>query len=71
AAERVFKQNKVRHEIVPVPRALSSDCQMALKFMSKDFELVSKWLHDSRVHTMAIYEDRNGQYTKLSLPLRF
>lgn len=30
-AEKILKQNKISHELVPVPRNLSSDCGMCVK----------------------------------------
>ncbi len=30
-AEKILKEHKVKHELVPVPRNLSSDCGMCVK----------------------------------------
>jgi Putative Se/S carrier protein-like len=35
--EKIFKQHKIPHELVPVPRNLSSDCGMCVK-LPEDIE---------------------------------
>lgn len=44
-AEKILKQHKISHELVPVPRNLSSDCGMCVKLqddIEKTLSLLGK-----------------------------
>jgi len=43
-AEKLLKKEGIAHKIIPVPRHLSSDCGVCLRFSSQDELLVRKAL---------------------------
>ena len=47
-AERLFKKADITHKVIPVPRHLSSDCGVCIRFFTSDKERVCETL-DGRV----------------------
>ena len=45
-AEKLLKKEGIAYKIIPVPRHLSSDCGVCIRFSSKDESLVRKALAD-------------------------
>jgi hypothetical protein len=45
-AEKLFKKEGIAYKIIPVPRHLSSDCGVCIRFSSQDEPLVRKTLAD-------------------------
>mgnify|MGYP002394137314 CR=1 FL=1 len=43
--EKIFKENGINHELVPVPRNLSSDCGSCIK-LNRSFDEVLQYLQD-------------------------
>lgn len=35
-AEKIFKREQIEYKLIPVPRHISSDCGICLRFLSKD-----------------------------------
>ena len=44
AAERILKEAKVPHKIIPVPRKISSDCGVCIRFLPEHSELLRNTL---------------------------
>ncbi|MBP1749100.1 MAG: hypothetical protein H6Q52_1639 [Deltaproteobacteria bacterium] len=51
-AEKILKEHTVQHELVPVPRNLSSDCGMSI-ILEGDIQTVIGYL--GRIRTAGIY----------------
>ena len=61
AAERALKARGVRHDLVPVPKELSSDCGMALEVRAADGPGALERLREPGEGWRAIYRrGRNG-----------
>ena len=43
-AEKFLKKNGIKYKLIPVPRHLSSDCGVCIRFSSQDESLVRKAL---------------------------
>ena len=43
-AERILKEAHVPHKIIPVPRTISSDCGVCIRFLPEHGELVENTL---------------------------
>ena len=63
--EKILKRAGLRIDVIPVPREISSDCGMALRFSCRDRERVEYLLADEDVNVVGIYALRKGQYSKL------
>jgi hypothetical protein len=44
AAERVLKEAQIPHKIIPVPRKISSDCGVCIRFLPEHSELLKNTL---------------------------
>ena len=67
AAEKAFQEDGFEHDLIPVPRNISSDCQMALRIPPAQLQIVSGYLAKSRFTVRAVYEYQEG-YAKKILP---
>ena len=45
SAERILKEAQVPHKIIPVPRKISSDCGVCIRFLSEHSELLQNTLN--------------------------
>lgn len=54
-AERVLQQAGIKVMTIPVPRQISSDCGIALKFDSTDTQKVSETLSEAKVEFSGIH----------------
>jgi len=57
-AEKVLKKNNVAIELVPVPRNLSSDCGMCIKF-DGDISIIKTLLHPSEMDKCLSYDGKD------------
>ena len=57
-AEKVLKKNNVAIELVPVPRNLSSDCGMCIKF-NGDISIIKTLLHASEMDKCLSYDGKD------------
>ena len=44
SAERILKEAQVPHKIIPVPRKISSDCGVCIRFLPEHSELLKNTL---------------------------
>lgn len=54
AAEKALKEKRIRHDVVPVPRSMSSDCGMAIDLCCADAPRVTELLRAGRIGLRAI-----------------
>jgi hypothetical protein len=66
AAEKAFKEHGLWHDLIPVPRSLSSDCQMALEFNKKDVACVALWQRQGRLKIRSIFQNIDGAYVDVT-----
>jgi hypothetical protein len=53
SAERILKEAQVPHKIIPVPRKISSDCGVCIRFLPEHSELFENALNDkAEVYTI-------------------
>ena len=62
AAERAAGERGVWHDLVPVPRPLSSDCGMALEFRAADLAAVEEVLKAPGLRWRGVYRPAAGGY---------
>jgi len=62
AAERALGERRVWHDLVPVPRPLSSDCGMALEFRAADLAAVEEALRAPGLRWRGIHRPAGAGY---------
>lgn len=68
-AEQLLKKASLAHDVIPVPRQISSDCGMALAFSCRDGALVVKLLSEAAIRIAGLYQrQETGSYVCLDLP---
>jgi hypothetical protein len=61
-AEKLFKSHGVSHDVIPVPRAISSDCGMAVEFPCAAKDQVATLLDGAGIRVAGLYR-REGENT--------
>ncbi|MBN1277499.1 MAG: DUF3343 domain-containing protein [Deltaproteobacteria bacterium] len=46
SAERILKNARVPHKVIPVPRKISSDCGVCIRFLPEHREIVENTLRE-------------------------
>jgi hypothetical protein len=59
-AEKLFKKQGISHDVIPVPREISSDCGMAVEFSCREIEKVSELLDAADIRIAGLYR-RDGR----------
>jgi len=54
--ERMLIQQNIECKLIPVPRQLSSDCGLCLRFLLADKEKVVKCLNNVQIEIQGIFE---------------
>ena len=68
-AEKVLKQAGVEFLLIPVPRQLTSDCGLALRFSPAAREKLLEILADAELRPAEMYQRRGGAYLEASDPM--
>lgn len=55
-AEKILKESKIKIKLIPVPRHLSSDCGICLRFEFDNISAVKSALKSKNVQTAGIYQ---------------
>ncbi len=63
-AEKILKKKGLRIDLVPMPRAIGSDCGVALELPLEVKEEALRFLKEDRLFHLACYMKRRGQYEK-------
>lgn len=66
-AEKILKQAKVDFLLIPVPRQLTSDCGLALRFSPEAREQLLQVLNSAELHPAEMHQRRDGGYLEVSL----
>ena len=61
-AEKVLKSARVDFLLIPVPRQLTSDCGLALRFSLEDKDNLLAVLADENLSPVELYQRRAGTY---------
>jgi hypothetical protein len=54
-AEKLFKSEGIGHDVIPVPREISSDCGMAVEFSCREKERVLDLLSSADIRIAGLY----------------
>jgi hypothetical protein len=68
AAERALKNGRVAHDLVPVPKELSSDCGMAIELREADAPAAFRLLDDPSMRWRRIFKRRHGGFQPVAAP---
>lgn len=66
-AEKILKQQSVDFLLIPVPRQLTSDCGLALRFSPEIKDVLLEILADADLPPAEMYQRREGGYLKADL----
>ncbi|NMC73102.1 MAG: DUF3343 domain-containing protein [Geobacteraceae bacterium] len=65
-AEKILKERRLRILLIPVPRALHSDCGLAIRYSEEDREAVEKALEESRLLPDERYRKNEEKFIPVS-----
>jgi hypothetical protein len=65
AAERVFIERKIWHDLVPTPRDVNSDCGMVIQFRATQWQDVCELTSDLRQGPRGIYRFTQHGYEQV------
>ncbi len=68
-AEKILKQAEVDFLLIPVPRQLTSDCGLALRFSPETKEPLLRILADADLPPVEMYQRSDGDYLEASSQL--
>lgn len=63
-AEKALKKQDVKHELVPVPRNLSSDCGMCIRLDTTEVD-IRQYLADMEIERCFIFDGENYEQVDL------
>ena len=63
--EKILRREGLTIDVIPVPRAISSDCGMALEFSCQERDRVEQLLADEGVVVIVIFRLQEGQYSRV------
>lgn len=61
-AEKILKQASVAFLLIPVPRQLTSDCGLALRFSPEDKDSLLKVLADNDLSPVELHQRKDDAY---------
>lgn len=62
AFERQLKRGGIEHDVVPLPRELSSDCGSAIEFREQVLEEVRRMLNMPSAEWRQLYRERDDRF---------
>ncbi|WP_243370759.1 DUF3343 domain-containing protein [Geotalea sp. SG265] len=65
-AEKILKQKKLAIMLIPVPRALQSDCGLAIRYDSALRNEVERVLAEEGFLPAELYVKQHGEYVKVT-----
>ena len=66
-AEKLLKQDKIDFLLIPVPRQLTSDCGLALRFSPEVKDDLLRVLAGAELSPVEMYQRREGAYLEAAL----
>ncbi len=65
-AEQLCRRQQLAHDLVPVPRQISSDCGMALAFQCGDLEMIKALISQAALPAPRLFRlDENNEFVPL------
>jgi hypothetical protein len=64
-AERILKKKEIRFTLMPVPRQLSSDCGLCIRYTDNDYGPVKDMLIEQFADKVIAYEKAGDGYKKI------
>jgi len=64
-AEKILLEQQLKVLLIPVPRLLSADCGMAIRFAHGQLESVQTGLQSAGMESAEIWLKRQGRYVRL------
>jgi hypothetical protein len=64
-AEKLLKGEKLPIMLIPAPRALSSDCGLAIRYSDQDRERVEALLASASLVPVEVYQLSESRYTRV------
>ncbi len=64
-AEKLLKGDKIPMLLIPAPRALTSDCGLAIRYANADRESVEALLATSSLNPEEIYQKRDNRFVRV------
>lgn len=55
AAERVFKKNNCKFDIIPTPREITQSCGLSIRFKPEEVEIMKKIIEEANILIQGIY----------------
>lgn len=65
AAEKVLQERSLWHDMIPVPRGLSSDCGMAIEVQFADLAGICDLLADSEIRLRGVFRPQGSGYAEV------
>lgn len=65
-AEKLLKQRKLNILLIPVPRALQSDCGLAIRYDSTSKQEVEAALAEEKLLPAELYLKQQGQFVRVT-----
>ncbi len=66
-AEKILKQGEVEFLLIPVPRQLTSDCGLALRFSPEARERLLDVLAGAELSPVELFQRRDGHYLQVTI----
>lgn len=66
-AEKILKQASVDFLLIPVPRQLTSDCGLALRFAPDTKDSLLNVLADEDLSPVELHQRKDGEYVDVSI----
>ncbi len=67
-AEKILKERRLKMLLIPAPRALKSDCGLALRYEEADRSLIEEALRDAGLAPEEIYRKNGEEYLRIDNP---
>lgn len=64
-AEKMLLEQQLEVVLIPVPRSLSADCGMAIRFAHDQLDAVQSGLQNAGMEAAEIWRKRQGRYQRL------
>jgi len=56
AAEKLFKDNGYKFDIIPTPREITHSCGLSIRFIADNLKSIKKEIEDAHIAIKGIYE---------------
>lgn len=64
-AEKVLKEKRLEMLLIPAPRALKSDCGLAIRYEEADRQVIEETLRDAGLAPEEIYRKKGEEFVRI------